>query len=726
MAFILEYFNNICYYYNGDIMAKKKDRKDDKKKTRKYSHELYALLLIVIALIGITGGGPVGEFIKSFSVFLVGNFYAVLLLGLFLIGIYILIKREVPDFLSSRFIGIYILLISILTFAHHVYIDTLSNTLILKETLDNLMSVFSSKVIESSSGVGGGIIGGLFAFLLKTMFGVLGLKIILSTLVLVGIIMLFDISIIETFKSIITFFKKLFIRHEKIEKEKKQKEDETVYVSSADDFQVPSFNSYNEEDNLNELKRYILPPITLLDEVVKKDTESINNVKINKEKLEKVLRDFMIEGEIGEISVGPSVSQYEIRLKPGIKVSRLLNIDREIALALSARYVRIEAPIPGKDTIGIEIPNKEKSMVSFRELMEDNEIKKNKSKLLIPLGKNILNEVISFELDNMPHLLVAGTTGSGKSVCINGLITSILMRARPDEVKMIMIDPKKVELNVYKEIPHLMTPVVTDPKEAAKVLSNIVDIMVERYNIFNDTETKNITTYNEKMKRLKKQEIPYIVVIIDELADLMVVARKDVEDLILRIIQMARAAGIHLIAATQRPSTDVITGIIKANFPSRIAFAVSNSIDSRTILDTTGAEKLLGKGDMLFHPVGASHLIRIQGAFIKDKEISKIVEHVKFQQHPEYDDFLTRKKIDKKDNNYDLNEEENDDPLYNEIVEFVMASGRVSASLLQRKYRLGYNRAARIVDLLEERGIIGPHNGAKPREVLVRLKKDEQ
>ena len=383
------------------------------------------------------------------------------------------------------------------------------------------------------------------------------------------------------------------------------------------------------------------------------------------------------------------------------------------------------------------MPNDHAQSVSLRETIEAMPKSTNDSLLAVALGKDIMGKVKYCEIDKTPHLLVAGATGSGKSVCINGIIVSILMKARPDQVKLVMVDPKKVELGIYNGIPHLLTPVVTDPRKASIALKRAVSEMERRYDLFEEFGTKNITSYNklvdEKNKKLPDDEkysrMPYIVVIVDELADLMLVAGKEVEDSIMRITQMARAAGIHLIIATQRPSTDVITGLIKANIPSRISFAVSSSIDSRTILDMTGAEKLLGKGDMLFLPMGESAPDRIQGSFVSEEEIKKIVDYTISQQKAQFDsNFMDLDNVDheKKNNPVSNDKEEYDDPLYNEIVEFVITTGKASASLLQRKYKLGYNRAARIIDLLEERGIIGPQNGSKPREVLVKLEKDEE
>ena len=423
-----------------------------------------------------------------------------------------------------------------------------------------------------------------------------------------------------------------------------------------------------------------------------------------------------------------------MEVKAGTKVSKILGINREIALATAAKDVRIQAPIPGKRTIGIEIPNKTISMVTVREILETIPKSMDDSKLLVTLGKNIMGKPIYCEINKTPHLLVAGSTGSGKSVCINSIITSILMRTKPEEVKLVLVDPKKVELSMYNGVPHLLTPVVSDPRKANNVLKKIVSEMERRYDVFEASGTKNIAGYNAYVEKKNKntdsagqiQKMPFIVVIIDELADLMLVAAKEVEDSIMRITQMARAAGIHLIVATQRPSTDVITGVVKANIPSRISFAVSSSIDSRTILDMTGAEKLLGKGDMLFLPQGENTPVRVQGTFISDEEIKAIVDYTISQQKARYDETLAMDEEEAHATTMTESKDDYEEPLYNEIVEFVVTQGKASASLLQRRFRLGYNRAARCIDLLEERGIVGPSNGSKPREVLVKLEnKDE-
>ena len=477
-----------------------------------------------------------------------------------------------------------------------------------------------------------------------------------------------------------------------------------------------------------------MPSLNLLSKAKKNEIDTKENeatIRDNIKRLESVLNDFEVFAKVKEVHVGPSITQYELDVKSGTKMNKIKSLNSEIALALAATDVRIQAPIPGKNTVGVELPNKVAVGVSFREMVGFFNVPQYKSdnKLRVALGKDIMGEPEFMDINKMPHLLIAGSTGSGKSVCVNCIISSILMRAKPDEVKLIMVDPKKVELSMYNAIPHLLMPVITDPKKASAALQRVVAEMMDRYDKFEDSKTKNIEGYNnylrEKNKNLPEESklplLPYIVVIIDELADLMVVARKEVEDSIMRITQMARAAGIHLIVATQRPSTDVITGIIKANIPSRIAFAVSSQIDSRTILDSAGAEKLLGKGDMLFDPMGATTMTRIQGAFISEDDVLKIVNYCISQQKAVYDEKFMELDRREEKTAIDKDDVDNDDPLYNEIVEFVITSGKASASLLQRKYKLGYNRAARIIDLLEERGIIGPQNGSKPREVLVAL-----
>lgn len=468
-----------------------------------------------------------------------------------------------------------------------------------------------------------------------------------------------------------------------------------------------------------ENKDYKLPPIDLL-KAPKHNSQQADkkNIYENARKLEKTFQSFGVKAKVTQVHLGPAVTKYEVYPDVGVKVSKIVNLSDDLALALAAKDIRIEAPIPGKSAVGIEVPNSEVAMVSLREVLESKANDRPDAKLLIGLGRDISGDAVLAELNKMPHLLVAGSTGSGKSVCINGIITSILMRAKPHEVKLMMIDPKMVELTVYNGVPHLLAPVVTDPKKASQALKKVVNEMERRYEHFSHTGTRNIEGYNEIIRRnnleseTKQPELPYIVVIVDELADLMMVASSDVEDSITRLSQMARAAGIHLIIATQRPSVDVITGVIKANIPSRIAFSVSSQTDSRTILDMGGAEKLLGRGDMLFLPVGASKPVRVQGAFLSDEEVEKTVDFVIAQQKAQYqEDMIPTETVEAPS--------EVQDDLYEEAVQLVVDMQTASVSLLQRRFRIGYTRAARLIDAMEERGVVGPYEGSKPREVLL-------
>ncbi|ARJ40084.1 cell division protein FtsK [Sporosarcina ureae] len=469
-----------------------------------------------------------------------------------------------------------------------------------------------------------------------------------------------------------------------------------------------------------ENESYILPSPNLLEPPVASDQSGeYDLIQANAKKLEKTFLSFGVKARVTQVHLGPAVTKYEILPDTGVKVSRIVSLADDIALALAASGIRIEAPIPGKSAVGIEVPNNAVAMVSLREVLESKENNPPESKLLVGLGRDVTGQAMMTELNKMPHVLIAGATGSGKSVCVNGIIMSIIMRAKPHEVKMMMIDPKMVELNVFNGIPHLLAPVVTDPRKAAQALQRVVSEMERRYELFSHTGTRNIEGYNNHIEQWNEEHdekhprMPYIVVIVDELADLMMVASSDVEDSITRLAQMARAAGIHLIIATQRPSVDVITGIIKANIPSRIAFAVSSAIDSRTILDGSGAEKLLGRGDMLFLPAGASKPTRIQGAFVSDEEVEAVVNFVIEQQKAQYQEEMIPTEVEV------LAPHEETDDLYDEAVQMVVEMQTASVSMIQRRFRVGYARAARIVDQMEARGVVGPPEGSKPRQVLL-------
>ena len=463
-------------------------------------------------------------------------------------------------------------------------------------------------------------------------------------------------------------------------------------------------------------KPYVLPPFHLLSRPGGgKGGESADTIaRENARKLETTLESFGVRAKVLQVVRGPAVTRYEIQPDVGVKVSRIVSLTDDIALALAAKDIRMEAPIPGKSAIGIEVPNTEVSIVTLREVMETSAFHESDARLTIALGRDISGQPIVANLAKMPHLLVAGATGSGKSVCINGIITSVLYKAKPDEVKFLMIDPKMVELNVYNGIPHLLAPVVTDPRRASLALKKIVVEMEKRYEAFSKSATRNIEGYNAQLIEKGETPLPYIVVIVDELADLMMVAAGDVEDAITRLAQMARAAGIHLIIATQRPSVDVITGVIKANIPSRIAFGVSSQVDSRTILDMAGAEKLLGRGDMLFVPVGASKAVRVQGAFLSDNEVEAVVTFCRDQEKAQYREELVPEILESDDGGDDQLDE-----LFDQAVVIVLEAKQASVSLLQRRMRIGYTRAARLIDQMEAKGVVGPYEGSKPREVLL-------
>ena len=493
--------------------------------------------------------------------------------------------------------------------------------------------------------------------------------------------------------------------------EEKQKQDNTKAVLQLE-------HTMTVED-----EHYEYPPVNLLTKGDKKSTKAgAKALTDTATKLQKTLYSFGVSAKVENVSVGPAITRYELKPAEGVRVSKIANLADDIALNLAAETIRIEAPIPGKQAVGIEVPNKEKEMVHLREVIESPEFENNKSKLSVALGKDVAGQNIIADIAKMPHVLIAGSTGSGKSVCINTIITSFIFNAKPSEVKLVMVDPKVVELSVYNGIPHLLIPVVTDPKKAAGALAWAVQEMDNRYKLFAEKGVRDLKGYN---KALEKEELdgklPQIVIIVDELADLMMVAAKDVEDSICRLAQKARAAGMHLVIATQRPSVDVITGLIKANVPSRIAFAVSSQVDSRTILDQVGAEKLLGKGDMLYFPSGASKPTRVQGCFVDDNEVEKIVDFVKANGEAKYSEDIIESIENNNKSDKEVAEDKDDDAdeFLPEAIETVIEIGTASASLIQRKFKVGYARAARIIDQMEERGIISGYQGSKPREVLM-------
>jgi len=481
-------------------------------------------------------------------------------------------------------------------------------------------------------------------------------------------------------------------------------------------------------------ENYEYPPVSLLSKNTKKSNKMGAKVLTEKAtKLQRTLHSFGVSAKVENISVGPAITRYELKPAEGVRVNKIANLADDIALNLAAESIRIEAPIPGKQAVGIEIPNKEKESVPLRDVIESDEFEDNSSKLSVALGKDVAGNVVLADIAKMPHVLIAGSTGSGKSVCINTIITSLIYNAKPSEVKLVMVDPKVVELSVYNGIPHLLIPVVTDPRKAAGALAWAVQEMDHRYNLFAEKGVRDLKGYNAVIEGSSEDgtigKLPQIVIIIDELADLMMVAAKEVEESICRLAQKARAAGMHLVIATQRPSVDVITGLIKANVPSRVAFAVSSQIDSRTILDQVGAEKLLGKGDMLFYPVGASKPVRVQGAFVSDGEVEKIVDFIKSNGVATYNEDILEEieKSNKSEGQIEKEAEEDDtDPLLMEAIDTVVEVGQASTSFIQRRFKVGYARAGRIIDQMEARGIISGYEGSKPRQVLITKERLEE
>lgn len=750
-------------------MAKTKRSKKSKNQILEEKLRLRIIILFVIFAIIVSALrlGFIGQGIHNCVAFLTGNLYGVVYLALLVVCIYILCKAQIPRLNGPEAIGIYAIFISMLTIAS-----------IPSQPQASGMGVIST-YLQSQQMNKGGFIGICLYGVFSSLFESLGALILSIIILIIGLALIFS---------------KLYFQHQKTKKKKpkvsKQEETpvQTIVLKKKSHFfdflskdkEIPLFpdsafddveekidpemtsafefdqdnmkldikekkplkikeekespqESYIESPKKTDLSHYQLPPLSLL------STRSTHNVSKEKSaanknaaRLTNVLKQFGVNATIENAFIGPTITKYELKLEIGTRVNKILQLQDDIKLALATADIRIEAPIPGKPYVGIEVPNQSAAMVGFKDVLKSllSNSKYQHNPLVVALGKDVSGKPVFAQLDKMPHLLIAGATGSGKSVCVNTIISSILMRAKPDEVKLILVDPKKVELSIYNGIPHLLAPVVTDPKKAAAVLREVVAEMERRYDLFASVNARNIQGYNEFAKTYNedhtdepKEILPYHVIILDEVADLMMVASKDVEDCIMRISQMARAAGIHLIVATQRPSTDIITGVIKANIPSRIAFAVSSSIDSRTILDTSGAEKLLGKGDMLFSPMGSSSPMRVQGCFVSDEEVSAIVHYVSSQQEAVYEDkYVNVKSISSTQGSDDFDEEDEE---YEKCREFVIQAQKASTSLLQRKFRIGYNKAARIIDRLEEEGVIGPQLGSKPREVYIRQYHEE-
>lgn len=758
-------------------MVKRKKRKTKKqlklKKTIQF--EVGALILMALSIISILQLGLVGQVLVDFFRFLAGEWFIVLPLSGIILSGYLIWKRDWPNFLNRRLIGLYLIFSAFLLLSHVKLFELLSSQGPLEKpsVLLNTWELYWMEMKNGTSTVdlGGGMIGAVLFSIFFLLFDEIGAKIFGYIFIIVGIILFtgksFGELLHKTMTKLLSFLRNTWdglkqdwkkIRKKPqgkhIENKAHRKQSLQVANTNQEDDnheesvgKEPIISNFAEKVNRDEEEHhtdlieeeidededltqvpmnfsevenvdYQLPPLSLLK--LPKQTDQSNEyefVHANAAKLERTFQSFGVKARVTQVHIGPAVTKYEVHPDIGVKVSKIVSLTDDIALALAAKDIRMEAPIPGKSAIGIEVPNSEVAIVSLREVLEDSYDQMDK-KLLIGLGRDITGDAVLAELNKMPHLLIAGATGSGKSVCVNGIITSILMRTKPHEVKMMMIDPKMVELNVYNGVPHLLAPVVTNPKKAAQALKKVVNEMERRYELFSHTGTRNIEGYNDHIRRhnLETGEqhplLPFIVVIVDELADLMMVASSDVEDAITRLAQMARAAGIHLIIATQRPSVDVITGVIKANIPSRIAFAVSSQTDSRTILDMGGAEKLLGRGDMLFLPVGKSKPIRVQGAFLSDSEVEEVVNFVISQQKVQYQEDMIPDEINE-------SEEEVEDELYEDAVHLIAEMQTASVSMLQRRFRIGYTRAARLIDEMEKRGIVGPYEGSKPRTVLI-------
>ncbi|RLL45370.1 DNA translocase FtsK [Oceanobacillus piezotolerans] len=746
--------------------VKRKKRKSTKQK-KLLKYELTGLLFVFLAIFGsgasAISDGAIPGGLEHFFRFFLGIWYFVASVFLLVTGIVLLIKRRYPNFGHKKLVGFYIFFGGVLLLTHIQTFERLlvQEVSIIASTWDHFLSYINGQGTPAQTG--GGMIGALLFTFTNYLFSLVGAKIVAVFSMITGIVFATEFSLGELFSKVYENGKKTFEslteKWKENRKNREEKEQQDVEMDAMDHRveEEPVINDFTDiayqgaqlqHEEVPEIKErevkekeedidyampmtepentdYQLPSPELLAEPAHNPQhQEKSHIQATVRKLERTFKSFGVRARITKVHVGPAVTKYEVSPEPGVKVSKIVSLHDDLALALAAKELRIEAPIPGKSAVGIEVPNQEVAMVSLKEVLDSTWNNKS-SKLLVALGRDISGDAVLAELNKMPHLLIAGATGSGKSVSVNGIITSILMRAKPHEVKLMMIDPKKVELNVYNGIPHLLAPVVTDPKKASRALKKVVAEMERRYDLFSDTGTRNIEGYNEYIRKynLSSEEeqphLPYIVVIVDELADLMMVASSDVEDAITRLAQMARAAGIHLIIATQRPSVDVITGVIKANIPSRIAFSVSSQTDSRTILDSGGAEKLLGKGDMLFLPVGASKPKRVQGAFLSDEEVERIVDHCIEQQKASYQEEMIPD-----DNEEEL--EEVDDELFEDAVQLVTEMQSASVSMLQRRFRIGYTRAARLIDAMEARSIVGPYEGSKPRTVLVSQPKEEK
>ena len=754
--------------------------KRGRKKKRDNANISIITMVIFSVLLGVliyNQSGIMGQQISSILSGVMGFIKYIVPIGTFLIAIYKLCNKKEDAYI--KLFQYALLLVCVAIFMHIVYlpkdVEQFSNGF-----LDTVTRAYEQGKTDDKVG---GVIGAIGAIPLTKLLGKVGASILVLGVELILIILIFNINPIEEIRVRLAEReeRKLAEEKERIKEERKkptvmkveenedkketrrekrlrEKEEQRRAALELDDQITINLNDdgksskkkasegYIEENLFKkeqeqkqekvkevlqlehaltvEDEHYEFPPVQLLSEGEKKSVKGGKKaVTDTAAKLQKTLDSFGVSAKVENVSVGPAITRYELKPAEGVRVSKIANLADDIALNLAAETIRIEAPIPGKQAVGIEIPNKENEIVHLRDIIDCSKFIEHKSKLAFALGKDVAGEEVVTDIAKMPHVLIAGATGSGKSVCINTLIASIIYKAKPSEVKLVMVDPKVVELSVYNGIPHLLIPVVTDPKKAAGALAWAVQEMENRYSLFASKNVRDIKGYNEELdKEGSTEKLPQIVIIIDELADLMMVSSKEVEDSICRLAQKARAAGMHLVIATQRPSVDVITGIIKANIPSRISFAVSSQVDSRTILDMAGAEKLLGKGDMLFYPAGAAKPTRVQGAFISDKEVEKVVDFVKANGEATYNDDILEQIEKANSTDKEIEEQENDDdtdPLLMEAIEVVVETGQASTSFIQRRFKVGYARAGRIIDQMEERGIISGFQGSKPREVLM-------
>lgn len=762
---------------------KRTTTKQKKANQTKYEMQITGAVILLVAFIAYLNLGIVGVlFANVFRIF-VGDTYRVLLIALAVVAVFMIFSGHGPKLtkrhwtgIGLTYLGIILWLACSLSLARNQHVDFANFTWGL------IKADFAQQTVMSS--VGGGMIGAYVLSVTAFLVAILGSQLIAVLLMVAGVVVAFQLPVSRILSEIGAFLLSIGqalgrlmggLSESKPKKRQpvttvKEKQDTSRPPKAAKQTELlpdeptpaPSDKSNDEPDykitvanqeiangklvpkpdpkpavteegpkieaSGSDETNYQLPTTDLLTEIPQTDqTEEYNAIDKNTKVLKKTLDSFGVEAEVKNVSLGPSVTEYELHPAVGVKVSRIVNLADDLALALAAKDIRIEAPIPGKSLIGIEVPNRKISTVSFRDMAEAVAGQK-QSLLEVPLGRDVSGQVVTADLTKMPHLLIAGSTGSGKSVAINGIITSILMKAKPSQVKMMLIDPKKVELSVYNGIPHLLTPVVSVPKKAARALHKVVAEMERRYDLFSQHGQRNITGYNKFVAEFnetndpKLPSLPYVVVIVDELADLMMTVSNEVEDAIIRLAQMGRAAGIHMILATQRPSVDVITGLIKANVPSRIAFAVSSGIDSRTILDSNGAEKLLGRGDMLYLPIDQNTPVRVQGAFISDQDVASVVDFIKAEQEPEYDDsmLVSDEEVTQEDG------QNSEDELFEEALAFVVDQQKASTSLLQRHFRIGYNRAARMIDDLEQGGYVGPQEGSKPRQVYKQKAPEEE